>query len=108
MHGVTFHRDVLPEKTPDEIVCLTALDSKAILVSADGDMKQFAKRYGVTPNGDRYAALHVIRLCCNEVLAAKRLDQAMPLIELEWVFATAKAARRMWIDIGPHWITTHR
>jgi hypothetical protein len=22
-HGVTCHRDVLPEKTPDEIVCLT-------------------------------------------------------------------------------------
>lgn len=107
-HEVIYHRNVLPEKTPDDAVCVTALESEAILVAIDGDMKQFAKRYGVTPKGDRFQNLNIIRLCCNEVQAANRLEQALPLIELEWDFANRKAARRMWVDVCAHSIITHR
>jgi hypothetical protein len=71
-------------------------------------MNQMARRYGVTPKGDRFATLNVIRLCCNEVLASKRLAQAMTLIENEWSFAEGKTARRLWIDVAAHFIRTNR
>jgi predicted nuclease of predicted toxin-antitoxin system len=107
-HVVIYHREVLPETTPDDAVCATALESNAILVAIDADMKQFAKRYGVTPKGDRFDKLNIIRLCCDEVQAAHRLEQALPLIEQEWDFRQRKKARRMWVDIRAHSITTHR
>ncbi|MER8749279.1 DUF5615 family PIN-like protein [Mesorhizobium sp. M1050] len=107
-HTVIYHRNALPERTPDDVVCITAMENDAILVAIDGDMKQLAKRYGVTPKGDKFDKLSIIRLCCNEVLAAKRLEQALPLIEVEWEYATVKTARRMWIDIFPHAIQTNR
>ena len=107
-HHVTLHRQVLPEKTPDQVVATTALQSSAILVAIDKDMKQIAQRYGMTPQNDRFKRLSIIRLCCTEVLAAKRLKHAMPFVEFEWAFALAKAGRRMWIDIGSHHLTTNR
>ncbi|MER8712858.1 DUF5615 family PIN-like protein [Mesorhizobium sp. M0228] len=109
-HGckVIYHRNALPERTPDEAVCAAALENKAILVAIDGDMKQIAKRYGVTPKGDRFDTLSVIRLCCNEVLAAKRLEQAMSLIQHEWGFSEQKPTRRMWVDVGPHHMRSNR
>ena len=30
------------------------------------------------------------------------------LIEHEWAYTDAKAARRLWIDVEPHTIRTHR
>ncbi|RUW72010.1 MULTISPECIES: DUF5615 family PIN-like protein [unclassified Mesorhizobium] len=107
-HMVIYHRDVLPEQTVDEVVCATALANDAILVAIDGDMKQMAKQYGVTPQGDRFNNLHIIRLCCNEVLASKRLEHSLTLIDHEWTFAAAKVARRMWVDVCPHQLRTHR
>ncbi|MGC8532125.1 MAG: hypothetical protein ACP5M1_08810 [Acidiphilium sp.] len=107
-HQVTFHRDVLPEKTPDQVVAATALNSSAVLVAIDKDMKQIAQRYGMTPQNDRFERLSVISFCCTEVAAAKRLEHAMPFVEFEWAFALAKAGRRMWIDIGLHYLKTNR
>lgn len=107
-HFVILHREVLPEGSPDELVCAAALENKAILVAIDGDMKQMAKRYGVTPKGERFNRLHIIRLCCPENLAAQRLEQALSLIEHEWRFTKAKAARRLWVDVATHYIRSHR
>jgi hypothetical protein len=108
-HVPILHREVLLGGEKDEVVCATALANGAILVAIDADMKRMAKRYGITPkNEDRFARLSVIRLCCNEVLASKRLDQAMTIVEHEWTYTKEKAARRMWIDVGAHLITTHR
>jgi predicted nuclease of predicted toxin-antitoxin system len=107
-HLAILHREVLLDKTPDEVVCATALANEAILIAIDGDMKQMAKKYGVTPSGERFDKLDIIRLCCPEPMAAKRLEQALPLIEAEFAFAKAKAARRMWVDIGQHYIRTNR
>jgi predicted nuclease of predicted toxin-antitoxin system len=100
-HGyhVILHRDVLGEKVPDEVVCAIALRNDAAFVAIDGDVNRLAKRYGVTPKGDRFADLSVIHLCCNEVLAPKRLEQCMSLIKHEWEFTIAHPKRRMWIDI---------
>lgn len=107
-HIVIYHRNVLPDKTADKAVCATALANDVILVAIDADMKQMAKRYGVTPKGHRFDALSVIRLCCNEVLAAKRVRQAMSLIEHEWAFSKQKPTRRLWVDVGAHHIRSNR
>lgn len=107
-HTVIYHREILPERSPDDIVCAAALANDAILIAVDGDMKRLAKRYGSTPTSARFARLNLIRIGCNGALTAQRVDQAMSLIEHEWAFSEAKTARRLWIDIGPHLIRTHR
>jgi predicted nuclease of predicted toxin-antitoxin system len=48
-HTVIYHREVLPQGAPDEVVCAAALTNDAILIAVDGDMKRLAKRYGTTP-----------------------------------------------------------
>ena len=107
-HSVIYHREALDDGVADEVVCATALANDAILVAIDGDMKRIAKRYGMTPQNERFQRLNVIRLCCNEPLAAKRVVQALSLIQHEWNYSQEKTARRLWIDIGPHFIRTHR
>jgi len=107
-HGVIYHRNVLPEKTPDLVVAATALENAAVLVAIDNDMKQLAQRYGITARGDKFARLSIIRLCCNETLAAQRLRHAMTFVEHEWGIAEAKTARRMWIEIRQHDLRTYR
>jgi predicted nuclease of predicted toxin-antitoxin system len=107
-HEVIYYRDALPEKVADDVVCSTALANDAILVAMDADMKQFAKRFGISQGSTRFDRLNLIRLCCSEVLAAKRADQAMSLIEHEWNFTGEKASRRLWVEIGPHHLRTNR
>lgn len=70
-------------------------------------MKRMTKKYGA-PSSPRFEKLSVIRLCCNEVLAAKRLEQSLSLIIHEWEFTGEKPSRRLWVDILPHQIRTHR
>lgn len=107
-HYVIFHRDALLDGTNDHVVCATALLHSSILVAADNDMKRLAQEYGVTPTGDRFQNLSIIRLVCPEPQAANRLEQALDLIDLEWKFAQKKRARRMWVDVGAHYMKTHR
>ncbi len=107
-HLVILHREVLPEGTHDHIVCATALANNAILVAVDADMKRLTHRYGSAPEHARFKELNLVRIGCNGPMAAARAEQAMDLIEAEWAFACGKAARRMWIDIGNHYIKTHR
>lgn len=107
-HTVIQHRSVLIRGAPDNVVCAAAIANDAILIAIDNDMKQLAKRYGVTPRGERFPSLNIIRLCCREALASKRLMQASSLILHEWDYARAKAARRLWVDIHPHFIRSNR
>jgi predicted nuclease of predicted toxin-antitoxin system len=107
-HIAILHREALPEKSTDSVVCATALANDAILVAIDGDMKTIAKRFGISHGSDRFARLSIIRLCCNEVMAAKRLEQAMSFIEHEWAVSEEKAARKLWIEIGPHFLRSNR
>lgn len=107
-HEVIFYRDVLPERTPDPVVARTAIANGAILVAIDNDMRHIAKRYGVAAQKGPFAQLNLIHICCDEVMASKRLKQAMTFIELEWNVSNEHAARRMWVDIGPHFLKTNR
>ena len=43
-----------------------------------------------------------------EDLSWHGVEQAMSLIEHEWAISQEKAARRMWIDIGPHYLRSNR
>jgi len=86
----------------------TAIANSAIFVAIDNDVKGFARRYGTAQRGDRFDRLNLIHLRCGEVLAAKRIDQAMSFVEHEWAITEEKIARRMWIDIGPHYLRSHR
>ncbi len=107
-HPVIYHREVLEQGVTDPVVCATALANEAILIAVDADMKRLAKRYGTTPTAGRFERLNLIWIGCNGPLASKRADQAMSLIEHEWKFSNGKAARRLWIEIGPHHIRTFR
>ncbi|MHC2619420.1 hypothetical protein ACVIW2_001452 [Bradyrhizobium huanghuaihaiense] len=107
-HFVILYREALPERIDDDVVCSTALANDAILLAIDPDMKRFPKRYGISHGSTRYAKLSLIWVGCNEVLAAKRIEQAMSLIEHEWKNSDEKASRRLWIEIGPHSIKTNR
>jgi predicted nuclease of predicted toxin-antitoxin system len=107
-HIVIFHRNVLPDKSSDPVVCVTALHNDAILVAIDSDMKHFPKRFGISRTGDRFARLSIIRICCSETLAAHRIQQAMTLIEHEWAFSEEKVARRLWVEIGAHHLRSNR
>lgn len=107
-HEVIFYRDVLPERTPDLVVARTAIENDAVLVAIDNDMRNIAKRYGVAAQKGRFAQLSLIHICCDEVMASKRLRQAMSFIELEWTVRNGRAARRMWVDSGPHFLKTNR
>ena len=68
-----FHRDVLPEKTPDEAVATTAITQRCILVTCDADMNRLAKRFGISRGSTRFEKLDMLRLCCNETQAANRV-----------------------------------
>ena len=108
-HQVIYYHDVLEDKAADEVVCTTAIENKAILVAIDADMKQFSRRYGKPdPDAGRFSELNVIRICCNEVMSSKRIEQSMSLIEHEWKYSNEKRARRLWVDISTHNIRTHR
>jgi hypothetical protein len=107
-HTVIYHRQVLEQGVTDPIVCAAAIANDAILVAVDADMKRLAKRYGAMPTAGRFESLNLIWIGCNGPLASKRAEQAMSLIEHEWAFSVGKAARRLWIEIGPHHIRTYR
>jgi hypothetical protein len=107
-HQVIYHNDVLFSGANDELVVAHAILNDAALIAVDADMRRMVRRFGAAGHTEKYYRLNLISIRCNEVLAAKRLAQAMSFIEHEWHFACEKAARRMWIDIEPHKLTTYR
>jgi predicted nuclease of predicted toxin-antitoxin system len=98
-HFTILHREVLPERTADDVVASTALRNDAILVAIDADMKSFPKRFRISHGSQRFANLSIIRICCNETQAAHRIRQAMSLIEHEWGVSSEKVARRRWVEV---------
>jgi predicted nuclease of predicted toxin-antitoxin system len=107
-HRVIYHSDVLESGARDEVVAATAMINQAALIAVDLDMKRLVRRFGAPDASGHYRSLDLISISCNETLAAKRLDQALSFIEHEWRISRAKKARRLWIDVGPHRLTTYR
>lgn len=104
-HKVIYYHEVLPEKASDLQVCETALANDAILVAIDQDMRRIANRFGVNP---RYQKLSLLHLGCNEVMASKRVIQAIDLLDSEWAFKLQKSSRRLWFEITGQYFKTMR
>lgn len=107
-HEVIYHSDVLESGANDNMVVLAAIMNNAALVAVDADMKRIVRRFGAPNSSERYAKLNLIFLNCNEVLAVKRVAHAMSFIEHEWSVTYEKTSRRMWVDIGAHFLRTYR
>jgi predicted nuclease of predicted toxin-antitoxin system len=107
-YTVIHHANVLDSGAKDEVVVVTAIINNAILIAVDADMKRMVRRFGSPNNSEKYAKLDLIFISCNEVLATKRLEHAMSFIENEWKVACEKAARRLWVDVGEHRLTSYR
>ena len=88
------------------MVCAAAQANDAILVAFDHDMKQLAQRYGI--GSGRFKRLCLIKFLCPEPMAAKRLEQAMSLIEHEWLVSSEKVARRLFVEVGKQFLRTNR
>jgi Domain of unknown function (DUF5615) len=109
-YQVIFHGDVLDNGAKDELVVATAILNKAVLIAIDLDMKRLVRRFGspLSSNGPRFNRLDLIFIGCDAVMSAKRLAHAMSFIENEWSFRCEKVARRLWVSIEAHRLTTYR
>jgi predicted nuclease of predicted toxin-antitoxin system len=88
------------------LVCVAAEANDALLVAYDNDMKQLARRHGITPA--RFKRLNLLKFECEEPKAAERLEGAMSLLEHEWEIATRNPAHRLFVVIGKQVLRTHR
>ena len=76
------------------------------LVALDGDLRQIAHGLGYS-NRD-FKDLSLIKLSCSEPEAAERVEQAMELIENEWIYSKNLSTRRIFIEIRKSFIKTNR
>jgi hypothetical protein len=107
-HGHTLipFEDAVTRGSRDELVCVAAEANDALLVAFDNDMKQLARRHGVTPA--RFKRLHLLKFECEEPKAAGRLAEAMSLLEHEWGIGSQHPSRRVFVVIGKQVLRTHR
>ncbi|MER9251437.1 hypothetical protein NKI59_06420 [Mesorhizobium sp. M0598] len=107
-YQIIYHGDVLESGAKDELVASTAILNSAALIAVDLDMKRLVKRFGSPGNNPRFAKLDLIFVGCDPVMTAKRLGHAMSFIENEWSVRCEKAARRLWVSIDNHRLTSYR
>jgi predicted nuclease of predicted toxin-antitoxin system len=105
-HEVIYLAEALQPGSPDPLVCAAAEANDAILVAHDGDMREHARRHGVGQR--RFRRLSLIKLSCRESQAARRVDEAMALIEAEWERSQGSDDRRIFVEIKKSVILTRR
>ena len=102
-------RERIAPDSPDTLVAAVSEANDAILVTMDGDFRKIASSHGV--GSRRYRRLSLLRFeRCRESRAARRLEEAMSLIEHEWNFGggNSPVGRRMYVVITEATIRTHR
>jgi predicted nuclease of predicted toxin-antitoxin system len=107
-HKVTYLNEGkhLPRGAKDELVCAFAIANDMILVAIDGDIKQIAKKFGVT--NSQYGSLCLLKLSCKETDAAERVKVSLSLIEHEWHVGARNVGRRIFIEIMGNVIKSNR
>ena len=108
-HDVIRLRERIAPDSPDNLVAAVSQSNDAILLTMDGDFKAIARRHGI--GSTRFRRLSLLRFeRCRESAAAKRLEEAMSLIEHEWDIGGGRgsADRRMFVVIRGGSIVTHR
>jgi predicted nuclease of predicted toxin-antitoxin system len=100
-------RERIPTESPDALVAAISETNGALLVTFDPDFKALASRIGIGRR--RFATLNLIRFeKCREAQAARRLGEALSLIEHEWTIGNGERDRRMFVVITSQTIRTHR
>lgn len=90
-HDVALSKIEVGQNAPDAIVATAAMEQGRILVSHDRDMKRI-QRFLSARDRARYPALSRLMLQLPEPMAARRLQEMMPLIECEFELARASNA----------------
>lgn len=103
---VYFNNSGLAKGTPDPVVCATAEASNAVLVAADSDMKKLAMGRGIKKA--RFKTMGLVRFECPKPMTAKRIGDALSLIEHEWERVQDGTCVRLFVSIGEAVIRTHR
>ncbi|MDE0717734.1 MAG: hypothetical protein F4027_14760 [Rhodospirillaceae bacterium] len=102
-------RERIAPDSPDTLVAAVSQANDAILVTMDGDFRKIASYHGV--GSGRFRRLSLLRFeRCRESRAARRLDEAMSLIEHEWDVGARRSSRdrRMFVVITASSIRTYR
>lgn len=102
-------RERIAPDSPDTLVAAVSEANDAILVTMDGDFRKIASSHGV--GSRRYRRLSLLRFeRCRESRAARRLEEAMSLIQHEWKAGERRGSsdRRMYVVITDSTIRTHR
>jgi predicted nuclease of predicted toxin-antitoxin system len=96
-HHVGFLNKTMARASSDQLVCVIADINNAILVALDGDMKRIAQGYGI--GARTFLKLGLLKLSCYEPDGARRVKEAMSLIEHEWNYSAGTDGRRIFIEI---------
>lgn len=88
-HDLTRLRDCMARDTKDPLIALACVESGHVLVSHDNDFREIAKRLQTTKKQSQ-KMLHRVDLRCFEPDAARRISEAMALIESEWLLANER------------------
>lgn len=105
-HEVIYQRQAIATDATDIVVALASAENDAILISFDKDFRVIASRFAVSNR--RLRKLSRIHLRCRESDAAKRVLQAMSLIEAEWTIAQQNPSGRLFVEIQADAIKTLR
>jgi len=83
-HQVTRLREIMSTETSDPVIAVACSHNGHVLVSHDNDFRQVAKRLQITQR-QYQNKLHRIQLRCPEPRSAHRMEEAIELIEREWL-----------------------
>lgn len=104
-HQLTRLRDVMDIESPDPVIAVACSRHGQVLVSHDTDFRDISRRLGITQR-QYQNSLHRIHLCCPEPSSAQRIEEALSLIEAEWLLTGPD--RPMVIEIRSNSILTRR
>ncbi len=105
-HEVILLREKIAPNSPDPLVAAVSDMFGAVLISHDHDFKSLAPRAQI--GRGRFQKLSRIGLWCRESQSAQRMQEAITLIEHEWVYAQTCDDKRIIIEIGQTYLKTIR
>jgi len=104
-HDVTRLRHVMSPESSDPVIAVACSRSGHVLITHDTDFRETARRLRITQRQYR-TSLHKIQMRCPEPRSAKRIAEALPVIEREWI--NLADDRPMVIEIGNEYIRINR
>jgi predicted nuclease of predicted toxin-antitoxin system len=103
-HELTRLREYLVTGSKDELIAISCARAGHVLVSHDNDFKALAERLQLAKLSK---TLHRVDMKCYEPEGARRIREAMSLIEHEWMHARVLKVP-MLVTIGNDYIRVRR